>query len=456
MDKSLRWHVDRNVLMSGVGALLCLAAYVVLALVSSGVYFDDDLQHFLISHYSWRHPDLLFDLWGRPAFTILYAPAAALGFTAARLFSALVAAGVCASAGYLAQLYNVRRYWLAVILTGLQPEFARQGFSTLTGLTFALLLCLTLIAYRRKQLRLMALLAGWLPLARYESLPLMLVFALILLRERQWPWLPILGLPLLIQNSFYVIRQQNPVLLLFPISQALGLQGNSPVPEYGVGDWSYYLVRAPVAFGAIIFGLSVYGMLRTRPGVLHASLLITLGTLSLTYAVLPSAAVAGYNRHLAAVAPVAGVLAALGLSDILDRLDQRRTLALAGLALAIAMSLAQAMVQVRPFQLTPMQQAAIEAGEWLRAQNSSQLLLSADPWVAYSAGVDPFDPQSAQPIRPATIAQAPAGSWIVWDSHYAARLNFNTPLELLHSSDRFTLARAWEQPGVQVYVYRRS
>src|SRR5262245_38089239 len=101
MDLSLRRHVDRNVLISGVCVLVLLIAYAVFALASSGVYFDDDLQHFLISHYSWRHPHLLLDLWGRPAFTILYAPASALGFTAARLFSALLAAGVCAGAGYL-------------------------------------------------------------------------------------------------------------------------------------------------------------------------------------------------------------------------------------------------------------------------------------------------------------------------------------------------------------------
>lgn len=65
--------------------------YCCYALLSSGVYVDDDLQHFLLAHCSRQHPQLLLDYWGRPALTLLYAPASALGFTAARLFSVLLA-----------------------------------------------------------------------------------------------------------------------------------------------------------------------------------------------------------------------------------------------------------------------------------------------------------------------------------------------------------------------------
>jgi hypothetical protein len=450
-----RPRVTREVWICAGCVLALFVLYALLARLSSGVYFDDDIQHFLIARYSWRHPALLLDYWGRPAFTALYAPAAAIGLGAARLFSALVAAVVCAGAAYLAHLYGARRAWLAALLTGLQPEFARQGFSTLTELTFALLLCASLIAYRRARLGLMALLAGLLPLARYESLPLLLIYALVLARRRAWIWLPLLGLPLLLQNGFHALWEHNAIRLLFPIGQALGIQGSTAVPEYGTGDWFYYLLRAPVAFGAIVCGLCVYGMLRTRLGMLHAAVLIAIATLTLTYALLPSAAVAGYNRHLAAVAPAAGVLAALGLNDLADRLARWRPLAWGAVGAALALALIQLAVQVRPFQPVPDQQVALAAGQWLRAQGGASLVLSAHPWIAYGAAIDPFDPALAQPITPAAIAQAPPGSWIIWDSHYAPRLGFGVPLAALRDSDRFVPAGAWENAGAQVFAYRR-
>lgn len=435
--------------------LALLVSYIVYARLSSGVYFDDDIQHFLIARYSWRHPELLLDYWGRPAFTVLYAPAAALGFSAARFLSALVAAAVCAGAALLAHLYGVRRAWLAALLTGLQPELARQAFSTLTELTFALLLCGSLIAHRRGRLGLMAVLAGLLPLARYEALPLLLIYALVLARRREWIWLPLLGLPLLFQNGFHALSEHNLLRLLFPIGQALGIQGSTAVPEYGTGDWFYYVLRTPVAFGALICGLCAYGMLRARPGMLHAVVLIAVATLTLTYALLPSAAVAGYNRHLAAVAPPVGVLAALGLNDLADRLARPRLLARGAIAAALLLAVIQVGVQVRPFQLLPDQRLALAAGQWLRAQPGAGLVLSAHPWVAYGAELDPFDPARAQPITPAAIRQAAPSSWIVWDSHYAARLSFGVPLSLLRDSHLFVLAAAWREADTQVLVYRR-
>src|SRR5581483_9171966 len=167
-----------------------------------------------------------------------------------------------------------------------------------------------------------------------------------------------------------------------------------------------------------------------------------IATLTLTYALLPSAAVAGYNRHLAAVAPAAGELAALGASDLAERLARWRPLAWGVVAIALVLALIQMAVQVRPFQMVPDQRLALAAGQWLHAQGGAGLVLSAHPWIAYGAEIDPFDPAIAQPITPATIAQARPGSWIIWDSHYAPRLGFGVPLVALRDANKFMLAGA--------------
>lgn len=319
-------------------ALAVLALSATAALLSSGVYYDDDLAHYLIARFSWQHPELLLDTWGRPAFTLLYAPAAALGFVPARLFSALLLAATALAAARLAELHGVRRPWLAVLLVGLQPELLRQGFSTLTELVFALLLTLALIAARQERWAPMALAAGWLPLARYESLPLVAAFGLLLLARRRWGLVPLLAAPLLLQNGFHALREGQPALLLFPLDQLFGLRASAPSFDYGLGDPLYYLQRAPEAYGAAIFALCVLGMLRVRFGLLQASVLITVAVLCFSYWRLTEAGVAGYVRHLAVVAAPVGVLAALGAERIAERPAQRwRLVALAALGAGLAL-----------------------------------------------------------------------------------------------------------------------
>ncbi|MEP7189834.1 MAG: hypothetical protein ABI901_11650 [Roseiflexaceae bacterium] len=187
----------------GVTVLSLIALYISYTLRSSGTYQDDDIGHFLISRWSWKHPELLFDVWGRPAFTLLYAPVAPFGLLTARIYSAILAGIVCLGSALLAKAYNLRLYWLSALFAGLQPEFVRQGFSTLTELSLALWLCVALIAHKQKRLTLMAFAAGWLPLARYETIPILAIMLWILFRQRRFGLCCLALAPLLIWNGYW-------------------------------------------------------------------------------------------------------------------------------------------------------------------------------------------------------------------------------------------------------------
>jgi len=49
----------------------------------------DSIQHYLISRYSWVHPYLFFDHWGKPIFTILSSPFSQFGFKGIQIFNLL-------------------------------------------------------------------------------------------------------------------------------------------------------------------------------------------------------------------------------------------------------------------------------------------------------------------------------------------------------------------------------
>ncbi len=437
------------------GALLVL--FIGYGLQSSGTYYDDDVAHYLIARYSWSHPALLFNIWGRPAFTVLYSPASQFGFPAARAFSAVLATLTCILAAYLARLYRLHWWWLAVPLTGLQPEFVRQAFSNLTELTFAFLLCLALLGYKRQKWLMMALTAGLLPLARYESLPLLLVFAVIIIQQKRAALLPLLIVPMLVQNSVEATLTGNWLRLLFPLNRFIDSAATRSVLDYQPGDAFYYVRRLPDALGWLPLLLACVPVFIRRLGLLKLMCLIVVGVLSITYWLMPEAGVAGYIRHLATIAPAVGVLAAAGFEMLVLRPRPGWTALKTALAVGVVLLLAVSTLrQVRPFPANHEDPVLRQAASWyLNSEYRDRLVLGSHARFELYAELDPFDPARFMQITPANIAAAPQGALIIWDSHYSHRLGWQTPLESLNESPDFRKHAAWDENGFSMHIFEK-
>jgi hypothetical protein len=98
-------------------------------------------------HDAWTHyqhlraasgdPRWLLDQWDRPGFTLLYAAPAALGWTAARLTSAVLGSVALAATMRAAGAFGLATPWAAGVLLLAQHDFFGQGSSTMTELPFA-------------------------------------------------------------------------------------------------------------------------------------------------------------------------------------------------------------------------------------------------------------------------------------------------------------------------------
>src|ERR1700739_1524212 len=73
----------------------------------------DGPLHYLIGRYSWRHPRLLLDMWGKPFFTLLSSPFAQLGLRGMFLFHALCAAAVSFFTYKIAKKLSLKYAWTA-------------------------------------------------------------------------------------------------------------------------------------------------------------------------------------------------------------------------------------------------------------------------------------------------------------------------------------------------------
>jgi hypothetical protein len=64
--------------------------YAATAAWSDGLgYGGDSFSHYLISRYSWRHPELFLDGWGKPFFTLVSSPFTQLGWPGMIAFNAV-------------------------------------------------------------------------------------------------------------------------------------------------------------------------------------------------------------------------------------------------------------------------------------------------------------------------------------------------------------------------------
>ena len=446
---------------------LLLILFISYGLFSTGTYNDDDISHYLVAHHAWGYPSLFWDMWGRPGFTILYAPAAFFGFAAARVFSALIAALTCIIVARTAQVRGVRLWWLAIPLTGLQPEFLRQGFSTLTELPAAFFLALALLAFQQRRWIWLGLAAGLMSLARYELLPLAALFGLVLARKRSARGLILLILPMAAQNIINAVTQGSASLLLFPLDYALGVHPGQGAFDYADNHPFYYLAHAPEIFGWATALLAAWGLLRLRPGLLHALALAGFAVLAVASGSLVPKNAPTYHRYASTLCPLIGLAATIGFDRLwpakwFTRLShplpatRMPVLQLAGVLLSLAVA-AMTLPGIKPFRLSRERMAVIDVARWFETgPYTNRKVLSSHVWFPYAAGLDRYDPRVYGYTTPENIEAAPPGSLVIWDTHYSPRLHFGTPLELLKDNPRFRLLhhRA-PHDAFEVYVFEK-
>ncbi|MCC7303661.1 MAG: DUF2029 domain-containing protein [Bacteroidia bacterium] len=177
----------------------------------------DAIMHYGIAKYSWQHPELFLDLWGKPLFTIFSSPFAQGGAGAHGFFNILVSAAtawlVIRTAGKLG-LYSA---WFAGAVLFLFPVWLPLTFSTMTEPLFAFLLAWAVYALFSGKDITAAVVVSFLPFARQEGFAFIILFALLFVLRKEWkriPWLATgtlffsLAGALVFNDIFWVLEQQ--------------------------------------------------------------------------------------------------------------------------------------------------------------------------------------------------------------------------------------------------------
>jgi hypothetical protein len=178
------------------GSRLAVIAVVFMAVIGVLLIFlfpgspeQDGDFHFLMARTAWVDHFYFVDVWGRPLFTTLFAPAAWLGFIPARFFALAISVAAAWQTYRLACDLRMSRAWLVIPFLLGQQTFFELYSNLFTEPLFALILVVALRCHISGRIKSGMLVASLLPLARPEGVFVCLFWGLWILilpqRERQ-------------------------------------------------------------------------------------------------------------------------------------------------------------------------------------------------------------------------------------------------------------------------------
>ncbi len=326
--------------------LIAFAATALIYLkLSPGTYQDDDLDHYFMARAAFQHPAFLIDSWGRPAFTILYALPAQLGFTAVRVMTILIALLTGWITGRTARRLGFRSPALVTGLTLWQPLFLILSFSALVEPLAALGLAALLYFMAAGRPGRAALVMGLLPVARLELAVLAPLVAVWLVRAPggapgaggvarparfRLLHLALLAAPLVAWALIGAVVHGDPAWMGNVIAG-----GTRPLTSTGPAHYFRNLisVTGPVVFLGLFLGAAVLatpgeGARPKQAGLFGLVLFVTLA--ALTWDRLPIGGSIGFLRHLIVLAPIGALLTAAGVEALTREMaPPRRALFLA-------------------------------------------------------------------------------------------------------------------------------
>ncbi|MEP7169272.1 MAG: hypothetical protein ABI855_07860, partial [Bacteroidota bacterium] len=146
----------------------------------------DGLTHYFISRYSWKHPGLFLDHWGKPFFTLLSSPFSQYGLIGMSVFQIICTLATSYSCFRIAKKLQLEFGWLLPVFIFFSPIYFAVINSGLTEIFFGTVLMFSIWMIFEKNFILAAVTASFLPFVRVEAYVTIPLIALILLNRRQF------------------------------------------------------------------------------------------------------------------------------------------------------------------------------------------------------------------------------------------------------------------------------
>jgi hypothetical protein len=430
-------------------------------------YSGDCMQHYLIARYSWLHPNLFLDSWGKPFFTLICSLFAQFGLKGAIFFNVFCGVATAYFIFKICKILNLENAWIAIFFVLFAPGYFPTLNSGLTEPFFSFILMACIYGFFNKKYAISCIVISFLPFIRTEGFFILPLFILALVYRGQWFSILLLGFGTLLYsiigkiflNDFFWIMNQNPY-------------NGSNKEIYGHGKLLHFVSNYDYLIGTTLMIFLMAGLLaltrslqsnKTKNIILRDTFFIE--ELFLLYGSFAIYLVAhsimwwkgwanslGLLRVMAAVLPCTAIICLRGfnllfIQQLRKTTTIKHTIIIGVLAFIIITPLTK---NYFPFKLTPEQLMVKKAADWFKTTNyTKQRLIYLDPFLTYLLDVDTYDPYKVAQlwglyptIKTYGIDAIPDSSVVFWDAHYGAN-ECRIPLGKLIEDNHFKLIKSF-------------
>jgi hypothetical protein len=422
-----------NRIIALVITLVLLVLFSILAITSTTIFEGaDNIAHYNVSHFSFKHPELFLYHWGKPLFTILSSPFAQFGFIGIKLFNVLVGIATAYFAYRYLHSQKVEMPYAVMPFVVFVPMYFMMMQSGLTEVLCSFIFVLAAFCFVDKRYILSAIVISFVPISRTDAIIAIPIYAVAFLWFRQYKALPFLVTGVVIFSLIGWFQYHD---LLWLINQN-PYKGVGDL--YGKGSLFHFVDEMPYAYGWPLIILTLLGTLgivfwffwrkaRIKEPVTADFFMLFLPTLAMLAAHSyvwwkGMGNSAGLTRVLTAVMPLASIMAFKGLNEITSRILFKW---LKWILLLIALYFIVRLPFNRypqPAKLHTADLMMSRTADWIKSQGlQDRSIYYYDPEVAFFNNRDPWNHEKGrQIIRDNNVNENlfEEGSLIIWDSHF--------------------------------------
>lgn len=448
-NEKIEWYLIAAI--SAAVALFLFYLFTVSEGLSGGM---DSYNHYLISRYSFDHPELFLHYWGKPVYNIVAAPFTQFGIKGSVILNILSLIGSAILVYLSARELKIRLAFMAFVFVLFSPIFLDNTISSLTEPLNALLLALVIFLLSLKKHQAAALLTGFLPYARSEGFILAAVIGLYLLIQLK-DWKIILYLLIgslffdvlgwIIESKPFWVITENPYL-------KFELSGENVC---GSGSLFNYVRWGHVTFGAVsclLIAASFYFSFKKYRTEKIGILSILLPALFISYFGIHSLIWAlgmmgscGYIRVMVVIVPITAILSAFALQQLIILLRPKiHNILLIFICLTAVIEPVKYYKYKYPIAVSDEQRLYIELNHWLQdTKYKDRTLVYMYPYLSMIANIDPWDRLQHEELWASSLPFYKKGDIILWDGHFGPN-EADIPLNQLQNDPNYRFIKAFK------------
>jgi hypothetical protein len=459
--------------------LASLLLLVIIAWLSSGSNNgSDNIMHYQITHFSWKHPELFLHHWGKPLFTLLCSPLAQFGYFGAKLFNIIAGLATAWLAYLTVNRLGYRNGYMVILFVVFTPLYFIMQMTTLTEVLFSFVLMLAVYLYFTDRFLLSALVLSFLPLARTEGIIILPIFAIAYLLHRKWLAGPLLATGFIVY-SFAGLGYFHDFLWLIhqnPYRGAEDIYGSGTILHFA--EDTKFLSGLPLAF------LMIAGVLALVWEMVKPSRANRIKALNIFWIIFVPYAVyfifhsilwwkgmggsLGLTRVIAAVLPLACIVSFIGYNAVSKLLSFSRVISILFM-LAIVFIIIRTNFTINKVPVKPdaVEKVLAQTADWVKNENKNgKIIYYYDPVLCFMLGLDPWETTTNRTVISdggLNLGLLAENSFLIWDAHFGPNEG-NTPLDTLLNQEHLQLLNIFKpsEPfntlggyNYEVYVFRR-